>query len=74
MPILSNSSQDKKNTYFDVRQLEVPKIAYPNGISFTCFFGYGRAENEDIGLKVCMRKFLIYSLPTNNLFKFWEGE
>ena len=62
---MSLDSKKKTLMYFDVRQLEVPEMAFSNSdaISFTCFFFHHcAAKNQDTALKLYTRVAVIFQL------------
>ena len=84
-PVLS---QDSKNVYFHVRQIEMPKTAFQKSdvITFTQVFLPLHSKNKDIALEfgmclVCMSVYIIFSVFYNSetfyfvgIIYFWEIE
>ena len=61
MPILSSFVPGLQNViHSHVRQLQMPKNAFKNGITLTLFFGHYTAQNKEIAFKFCVFAVCMY--------------
>ena len=66
-PVLSPYS--KNVIYFDVRQLEMPKITFPKSVVInSVFFYHCTAKNKDIASKFVMRRLHVV---LQHIFYYW---